>query len=112
MREGKAEALRWYLRGATGGHCESMRMVANILSDPKLGAVEVAEAVRWYRIAAQDSYGCGNGANYALAIIFSKGQGNVARDYSEALQWFKIAGFPSVAAARAEMARLKIPEPE
>ena len=148
VREDKAEALRWYLRGAAGGHCDSINMVANLLSDPKQGAVDVAEAVRWYRIAAENAYGCGNGANYALALIFSEGKGNVPRDYgqalhwfietakrgnpvgamqigfyyekglgtpvnkAEALRWFKIAGFPSVAAARAEMARLKIAEPE
>ena len=148
VREDKAEALRWYLRGAAGGHCDAIRSAAGILSDSNFAGYDVAEAVRWYRITAQNDYGCGNGANYALALIFSEGKGNVARDYSEALRWFletakrgnpvgamqigfyyekglgtpvnkaealrwfKMAGFPSVAAARAEMARLKIAEPE
>lgn len=148
VRADRAEALRWYVRAATAGHCDSMTKIGYLLSDPKTGAVDVAEAVRWYRMAAENPVACGNGANYALALIFSEGRGNVPRDYgealrwfletarrgnpvgamqigfyyekglgtpvnrTEALKWFKIAGFPSVAAARAELARLRIKEPE
>lgn len=148
VRLNKSEAIRWYSHAAQNGHCNSIAMMGFMLSDPKTGAVDAADAVRWYRIAAENNYGCGNGATYALAILFSEGRGNLARDYSEALRWFirtaergnpvgamqigfyyekglgtpvnkvealrwfKIAGFPSVAAARAELARLKVPEPE
>ncbi|MCR5870181.1 MULTISPECIES: tetratricopeptide repeat protein [unclassified Sphingomonas] len=147
VRADRAEALRWYVRAATAGHCDSMTKIGYLLSDPKTGAVDVAEAVRWYRMAAENPVACGNGANYALALLFSEGRGNLPRDYgqalrwfletarrgnpvgamqigfyyekglgtpvnrAEALRWFKIAGFPSVAAARAEMARLRIKEP-
>lgn len=144
----EAEAERWFERSASAGSCDAMTRRAFGLSENSKGAPDVAAGLRWYRIAAENPYACGNGANYALALIYSEGRGNVPRNYpealkyflktaergnpvgamqigfyyekglgtavnkAEALKWFKIAGFNSVAAARAELRRLQVPEPE
>ena len=148
VRMDKAEALRWYRIAAAGGYCDAIRDLGHIFGGSDAGEPDIAEAVRWYRIAAEDDSGCGNAAAYYLAGFYSKGVGNVQRDYgealkwyletarrgnpvgamqigfyyekglgtpvnkAEALKWFKIAGFNSVAAARAELKRLGVPEPE
>lgn len=142
------EAMRWWRQAAIGGSCDAMNGIAAMLTDPKHGPVDLAEAARWYRIAAESDLACGNGATVALASLYAKGGGNLPRDYgqalkyllasvergnpvaamqigfyyenglgtpvnkAEALKWFDRAGYSSVAAARAELARLGVPEPK
>lgn len=87
VRMDKAKALRWYRRGAVAGYCGSILNVADNLAEPGIAAGDVAERVRWYRIAAE-SHGCSYRANIMLGLIYSEGRGNVARDYGQALHWF------------------------
>jgi len=86
--ENKAEALRWFELGALGGHCDSMTAAAVLrLEPPGQGAPDVARAVQWYRLAAEHPYACGNGANIALASIYSQGAGDVPKNHGEALRY-------------------------
>ena len=49
---------------------------------------DYAEALKWYRLAANQ--GKAAEAKNNLGVMSSKGQG-VARDYAEALKWFRLA---------------------
>lgn len=85
--ENKAEALRWFELAATAGHCEAIRSAAVLYVEPGQGAPDAARGAQWYRIAAEDPTGCGNGANAALASLYSKGEGNVPINHGEALRY-------------------------
>ena len=48
---------------------------------------DYAEAVKWYRLAAEQGYAF---AQFNLGVKYEKGQG-VPQDYAEAVNWFRIA---------------------
>jgi len=48
---------------------------------------DVAEAVKWYRLAADQGYAM---AQYNLGVMYDNGQG-VPQDDAEALKWYRLA---------------------
>ena len=49
-----------------------------------------AEAVRWYRLAADQGHA---EAQYFLGIMYADGRG-VSKDEAEAVRWYRLAGGP------------------
>ncbi|WKL55925.1 tetratricopeptide repeat protein [Asticcacaulis sp. ZE23SCel15] len=58
--------------------------------------VDKTEAVRWYRLAAEQGHG---GSQFILAEKLMRGEG-VARNETEAFAWYQKAGFKDHAVAR------------
>jgi hypothetical protein len=59
-------------------------------------AQDYKEAVRWYRLAAEQ----GNAlAQVKLGLMYDKGQG-VAQDYTEAVRWYRLAAEQGDASAQ------------
>ena len=48
---------------------------------------DYAEAVKWYRLAAEQGYAA---AQYNLGVMYDNGQG-VPQDYAEAVKWYRLA---------------------
>ena len=57
---------------------------------------DYAEAVKWYRLAAEQSYAS---AQSNLGFMYKNGQG-VPQDYAEAVKWYRLAAEQGVAAAQ------------
>jgi hypothetical protein len=53
----------------------------------KMTPAQLAEAVKWYRLAAQQGYAL---AQYNLGVMYAKGRG-VPQDYVQAYVWFDLA---------------------
>lgn len=78
-----SEAFRWILRAAEGGYHKAQFDVAQL--DHNAG--NNLEAVKWYRLAAEQ----GNAdAQFALGILHSFGQ-CVPKDSTEAVKWYRMA---------------------
>ena len=48
----------------------------------------VAEAIRWYRLAAEQGH---VRARHNLGFMYARGGEGVPRDYAEAVRWFRLA---------------------
>ena len=62
-----------------------------------------AEAIKWYRRAAQQRHG---DAQYALGCCYGEGAG-VGRDRTEAAKWFRLAAAQGVSDAEEALAALE-----
>jgi hypothetical protein len=60
---------------------------------------DYAEAVRWYRLAAEQGYDV---AQFRLGFIYDNGQG-VPQDYAEAVRWFRLAAEQGIAGAQVNL---------
>ncbi len=58
-----------------------------------------AEAVRWYRLAAEQGYAA---AQYNLGGMYGTGQG-VPQDYAEAMRWYRLAAEQGHASAQSNL---------
>ena len=56
-----------------------------------------AEAVKWYRLAAEQGQA---NAQYALGLSYGAGLGGVLEDHAEAVKWFRLAAEQGVASAQ------------
>ena len=57
---------------------------------------DYAEAVKWYRLAAEQGYAA---AQFNLGVGYANGEG-VPQDYAEAVKWYRLAAEQGYAAAQ------------
>ena len=62
---------------------------------------DYAEAMRWYRLAADQGHAVGQGG---LGVMYANGRG-VPQDYVVAHMWYNLAGAQSSSAARATLVK-------
>ena len=82
-KDGALEAMQWFLKKAKQGAPESQRFIGKCYKDGIGVKVDMAEAVKWYCLAAE------NGDSYAqsrLEHILVEGKAGAGA--SEAMQWF------------------------
>jgi len=60
---------------------------------------DYAEAVKWYRLAAEQGHAKGQ---YNLALMYDNGEG-VPQDYAEAVKWYRLAAEQGVASAQTNL---------
>ena len=83
------------LRQARTAVVESFETLTGSLVPPGI-AQDVAEAVRWYRLAVDE---CRAEAQFNLGVISHKGD-RVPQDYAEALHWYRLAADQGFAPAQ------------
>jgi hypothetical protein len=81
-------ALEWYHKAAKHKLTMAYRGIGRILRSGSAGEQDVAEAAKWFELAAEAGK---SDAQYALAEIYLNGEGNVVVDRERGLQWLKKA---------------------
>ncbi len=105
-----AEAERWLLKGAEAGSARAQTSLGNHHESPyswtsnRIGDVRVsmAEAVRWYRRAADQNWADGQ---YRLASCYLEGKG-VEMDEERGLDWMRAAADQDLPKALVELSEL------
>jgi TPR repeat protein len=117
-----AEAMRWYRLAADQGEPIAKYNIGALYEDGRGVSRDYVEAMRWYRIAADQGNVDGqnnirayaaNGssqnytvwAQYRIGRLYLNGLG-VARDYPEALRWFRLAATQGLGLAQNEIGAL------
>ena len=86
------------LRRAEGGDLQAAFLLGSRFA--QRGGSEDAEAVRWYRIAAEGGLAEGQ---YNLGTLYAQGRG-VQRDDTQAAKWFELAAHQGLAPAQFNLA--------
>ena len=95
-------ALReWRLLAEQGNAALAQFILGGMYEEGKGVPQDYAEAVRWYRMSAEQGIGVAVApvAQYSLGVIYREGQG-VPQDYVQALMWFSLAGAQGIRAAQ------------
>jgi len=87
---------------ATPGEAKSHYDLGLVYANGQGPLLDYAEAVRWFRIAADEGY---PPAQYALGRMYGSGQG-VAQDIEQALAWYRKAADQDYAVAQYALARI------
>ena len=108
----KSEAAKWYKQAAENGYAEAQFRLGNILYSGEGAPLDMYAAIEWYRKAAKqgnadaqgrldslkdvvdllESAGKGDvNAMFEIATAHSTGKGEIQKDQTEAVKWFKKA---------------------
>ena len=73
---------------ALKGDAWAQKSMGDVYKSGKVVLQDYAEAVRWYKLAAQQGYAP---SQSQLGNMYEKGQGVFKKDYAEALKWYKLS---------------------
>ncbi len=90
--------LEWKVE-AERGDAEAQVALADFYASGQGVAKDLAEAVKWYRKAAEQRF---PEAQVALGDAYASGQG-VAKDHTEAVKWYRLAADQNVAEAQSNL---------
>ena len=74
-------------KDAESGDADAQNNLGGMYDNGQGVPQDVAEAVKWYRLAADQGYAM---AQYNLGVMYDNGQG-VPQDDAEALKWYRLA---------------------
>jgi TPR repeat protein len=80
-------SLEQWLEVAERGDSRAQTTVGRMYASGTAAPEDTVEAVRWYRLAAEQDYGP---AQIELGFMYEQGRG-VLQDYSEAIRWYQLA---------------------
>ena len=82
--------MRWYRLAAEQGHDLARSEVANMYDNGRGVPLDDAEAVRWFRLIAEQDDVMAEFAQFSLGRKYADGRG-VPQDDAEAVRWFRLA---------------------
>jgi TPR repeat protein len=120
------EAIKWFRRSTLQGFIPSLKELDKLLKNKEQGKVanenknkclasdcnkkgwdaykakDYKEAVKWYRLSAEQGYADGQ---FSLGAMYKNGQG-VPQDYKEAVKWWKLSAEQGDADAQLNLGRM------